>query len=535
MPQSNQFSRVFAHRSAECFFVIMCLFLTCVLRVAVIVTGNYSEVQAKQSRLTVSAGAVRGTVFDCNRVPITNAESKIMAAVSPTPRAVTAISGVIEGEELKSVLERLKSGKPVVCEVPYSIECDGIACTTVYKHNSSDTPAIHLVGYTDSENHGVSGLEAAYDSLLYRNTGVNFVYTTDGRGNVLEGIAPTVENDTSAAATGVVSTIDINIQHIAEEAAESLETGAIVIADAKTNKIRASVSVPTFDCTDISEYLNSTDSPLLNRALAAYSVGSVFKPCVAAAGIETEKSDYIYTCTGKCQIADRVFKCHKKEGHGTVGLKEAIAFSCNTFFYNFSDEIGGNVIYKTASVLSFGQKQKICDGIYTSAGSIPSAESLENPAALANFSIGQGTLSVSPVGMLNLYSAIASNGTYYRPSLVEGTLEGGSFKKYDIGSPTRVMKSDTAELLRQCLTAVIDEGTGTAAKPDTVTAAGKTATAQTGKFENGAEICEAWFCGFFPAEDPIYTVIVFSQNSNRQPLSCGEIFAQIANRIYALG
>ena len=65
----------------------------------------------------------------------------------------------------------------------------------------------------------------------------------------------------------------------------------------------------------------------------------------------------------------------------------------------------------------------------------------------------------------------------------------------------------------------------------TVSAAGKTATAQTGKYENGVEICQGWFCGFFPAENPRYTVTVFSENTKNQTKSCSEIFAIIADEV----
>ena len=64
-----------------------------------------------------------------------------------------------------------------------------------------------------------------------------------------------------------------------------------------------------------------------------------------------------------------------------------------------------------------------------------------------------------------------------------------------------------------------------------MSAAGKTATAQTGRYEKGKEICEGWFCGFFPAEEPQYTVIVFSENTEKQTKSCAEIFAAIADRL----
>lgn len=528
---SESFWGIFSKRSAVCFFLITALFFVSIMRVAVIATSDYSEVQTKQSSLRLTADSLRGTIYDCNMTPITNSSTKIIAAVSPTPRAVTAISSVLSGEERENVLERLKSGKPVLCEVPQMIECDGIACTAVYEHNSADTKALHLVGYTDSESHGVSGLEKAYDKYLYSDKKAAFVYTTDGGGDILKGIKPEIENDTAVIAAGVVSTIDINIQSVTEEAAKQIECGAVVIADVKTSKIRAMASVPSFDVTNLSDYLNAENSPLLNRALAAYNVGSVFKPCVAAAGIESGKGGFRYTCTGSTKIIDRYFKCHKLTGHGDMDLKSGLANSCNTFFYNFAFAVGGERIYNTASALGFGKSIDICGGLSTAKGSLPSPDSLSNIAYLANFSIGQGELLISPVAMLNLYCAVASDGAYNIPSVVEGTLSDGAFTPYKTGERTRVMKKETALKLREYLSAVIEEGTGMGAKPKTVSAAGKTATAQTGKFENGEEICAGWFCGYFPAENPKYTVIIFSENTKKQSATCGEIFANIADRI----
>ena len=159
---------------------------------------------------------------------------------------------------------------------------------------------------------------------------------------------------------------------------------------------------------------------------------------------------------------------------------------------------------------------------------------LENQAHLANFCIGQGDLLLSPVSMLTLYSAISTDGKYYTPSVVEGILNENGTTEYDIGKKTKAIEPETAKILREYLASVITEGTGEDAQPKTVTAAGKTATAQTGKFQNRKEIYASWFCGFFPKENPQYTVIVFSENSLKQTKSCAEIFADIADNITTL-
>ncbi len=519
-------------RAVVCFFMCIILFFVSVMRVATVSTTDFSQVRTTQNGIRLKISDNRGTIYDCNGARLTNSEEKIIAAVSPTPRAITAISGVLEEEKLKPVLERLKLGKPVLCEVPNKIECDGIVCTTVF--SDENTPSRHIIGYTDSDNRGVSGLEKAYDSVLYSEKDVSIFYTTDAKGRILEGIEPELTNSNKALTCGVVTTLDINIQSLAEELSQNIEKGAIIIADAKTGKIRACVSRPYFDRNYVELYLESENTPLLNRAINSYNVGSVFKPCVAAAGIENNKSLFSYECTGSCEIIDRYFKCHKLSGHGLLDLRGGLAFSCNTFFYNYAFDIGGNEILNTAKNLEFGNALKLCENIYTSKGNLPQKESLENIAHLANFSIGQGKLLLSPISILPLYCAIASDGEYYIPSIVEGTIKNGGFTEYDKGSPTRVFKKETCEILKDYLKSVLDEGTGMSAKPKTVSAAGKTATAQTGKFRNGREISESWFCGFFPVESPEYVAIIFSEDEEKQTKTCSEIFALIADQIASL-
>lgn len=532
--QERLFWRIFTLRSIICFFIIISLFLSCILRVAVISNSGYSQVQQTQSSIRLKISDLRGTIYDKNMFPITNSESKIIACISPTPRAITAISTVLNGEKLQSVLERLKSGKPVTCEVPREISCNGIICTKIFLHNTTKNFAIHTIGYTDSDGKGVSGIEKAYDEFLYSEKDAAVYFSCDGKGNILQGIEPKVENDTCVIANGVVSTIDINIQSIVEETADFLESGAIIVADAKTSKIRGIASRPDFDVSNITDYLETANSPLLNRTINAYNVGSAFKPCIAIAGVENKISNFTHNCTGSTEIIDRVFKCHKRDGHGIMNLSYALANSCNTYFYNFAFKIGGEYIYNIASNLNFGKQIKICENLYTAKGSIPTKEKLQNIAHLANFSIGQGDLLSSPISMLTLYSSIANGGSYYMPSIVEGTLKNGKFTEYNIGNATNVMSKKTSNILKKGLELVINEGTGTLAKPNTVTAAGKTATAQTGKFINGKEIYSSWFCGFFPCDKPQYTVIVFCEDSSKTEKECSEIFALTADKINAI-
>ncbi len=521
------YAKLFAKRSVISFFMVMLLLLTCILRVAVVATkSEYKQIQSNQSIYKIEISKPRGTIYDCNMVPITNSKTKTFAAVLPTPRAITAISQYIDVD----LIDALKKNMPAVCEIPEKISVQGISTTLVYEHTSSDMSACHIIGYTDSTGHGISGLELAYDDILYSEETVSAVFTTDGKCNALKGVDPYFENNLSAINNGVVTTLNINIQNITEKAISKLNSGCAIVADVNSSKIRALASVPTFDIENIADSLNKENSPMLNRTIASYSVGSVFKPCVAAVAIENGYTDKVFNCNGSLEIEKRKFKCHKSSGHGDIDLCNSLAQSCNCYFYDTALSLGAEKIYEITANLSIGFKIKIADNLYTASGNMPQLGQLNTQSTLANLSIGQGSLMASPVAMLNLYAAIASDGSYFLPSIVEKTVINGVENIYDTGNKTKVMQPSTAKQLREFLKSVITEGTGIEANPTLCTAAGKTATAQTGRYyDDGSEITNSWFCGFFPADEPQYVVIVMSDS--KSDVSTASVFAEIADGI----
>ena len=525
----KSFSYNFAARAAVCYFLILFLLLSCVVRVAVIDSQGLDLVCARQSEYRIKVKKLRGTIYDANMLPLTNNRKSILAVALPVPGASVAVSSVLPDGERQSFLNKLREDKPVVWEVPKKISADGVATTDIYK-TAGSTDACHIVGYLDGTGHGAAGIEAAYDSLLYDDAYLCAVVETDGKGRALGGTNPRFETESGAQANAVILTIDMNMQRAVSEAAKGISKGAVVVSEVKTGEIKALVSLPQFDTSDISSSLNDEDSPFINRALRSYSVGSVFKTCVAAAGIEMGLVSEGFNCTGSEYIVDRHFKCHNLSGHGILDLRQALAFSCNCFFYNYSKKTGGEPIYNMARKLNFGFPVKIADNLKTAAGKLPELVTLENPAFLANFSIGQGDFAAAPIALLPLYTAIANGGRYYLPSLVKRTIEGGKSTDYNKGKPTVAMSRKTADTIKEYLKDVITEGTATAANPKTVTAAGKTATAQTGRLDKeGKKINNSWFCGFFPAEEPEYVAVVLSEDGNTTETAA--IFAEIADRI----
>lgn len=527
----QDFEKSFNKRSLLCFVILVILFFVTGIKIYSVSTNtDYAATQISQATYRKTLGKLRGTIYDKNMIPLTNNKKTLYVAIPPTPDAIMNIKNFLSGTEKVKAIKELKENRVAICTPDYEPSNKNIAKTYIYKTDYTDFFYEHIVGYTDNDGHGVNGIEKAYDELLFSKKSADIVYSVSGKGKSLLGDSPYFQNDTSVINSGVVLTIDSKIQQIAYECSSRLEKGAIVIADANNGKIRALISKPSFSPDDLKNAVNDKNSPLLNRTLLPFSVGSVFKPCIASTAIENSFSDFEYTCLGKCQIDDRYFSCHEKQGHGQFNLCYALANSCNTYFYNLGILLGADKIQKTALKLSFGSSLKIADNIETDAGNITKLSNLKTNSSIANFSIGQGDILLSPINMLTLYLCIASDGTYNVPSVVEATVKNSKTTKYNIGNKTRVMNPSTAKMLRDYLREVVVSGTGQNGNSDKVNISGKTATAQTGRYIENREITNSWFCGFFPSENPKYVMIIMSDGLNHYPLTT--IFKNIAEKIY---
>lgn len=537
MKKTVKFS--FERRTAFCFFVIVLLLFICFLRIfSIILSPKYKVTASEGHHYIIDAGNLRGTIFDRNMHPITNAEEKTMAAVLPTPRSLAVLRGVLSDEEMLKVTEKIKEDKPFLITLPEEVTCDGIICFKVPENLGLEQNAVHLVGYCDASGHGVTGLQSAFDDLLNLDGKITVTYAKDGHSNILKGIDGVLENTSNVLNTGVISTLDINLQKILEDATKTIKKGCAIICEAKTGEILAAVSLPSFSPTNIEAATESPDSPLLNRIFCSYNIGSVFKPCAALSAMTSgAQNTFSHTCAGFVTIDGHTFNCHKLSGHGKVSLDSALALSCNTFFYKLSILTGAESLYKTATIFGFGSSITLCNKMSTYNESITPLKTLKaSNSALANLAIGQGELLASPLTLLNLYNAIANEGKYYTPTLIKGTMKNGKISEEKHTAPTRAMSKECAQNIKYYLNGVIEKGTGTKAKPENTTAAGKTATAETGwKNESGKLISQSWFCGFFPLEAPKYTVIILAEDSVSGGEDCAPVFKAIAEKITEAG
>lgn len=512
------------------------------LRLNSISRGGYALAGSSSASRTVEVADIRGTVFDCKLHPLVNCETAYTAAVRPTPSALAALGTALNQTELEAIEERLKKGKPLITELPSDFpESDDITVIRRKKRYGSRVLAQHIIGYTDSAGNGVCGIEKSFNALLESGSvRVKARFSTDAFGRVLLGEKIQVFNNNYEQKSGVVLTVDKKIQQLAEDSMDLLgiDKGAVVVMDVKTGAIRACASRPVYDPNKLAESLNSADSPFINRAFLAYSVGSAFKPVVAAAALESGiNRQFKASCTGSVTINGNAFHCHKEEGHGALDMNGGVANSCNVYFIRLAEQTGREALIETATKLGFGQSTVFADGLACAAGNLPEAAELDSAASVANLSFGQGALLATPVQIAAMMAAIANDGIYHEPYLIEGTTNSkGDFTEYSShGNQHRAISSGTARLLRGFLVSVVNDGTGKRAATPLMQCAGKTATAQTGRSTQDGEICNAWFAGYFPADKPQYSVAVFKEDGGEGAISCAPVFKSIAEGMFRAG
>ncbi len=523
----------FKLRSAICLSVVLILMFLCFTRVLAVMSDSKAVFNSFNS-IEIEIDSGRGNIYDKNGLRLTGGEEYFANVFLPNEKSIIKFVQETKGEEREKGLKTLRQNKPTVLFRKNKIFGSGIYSFPASKRYSDDLYLGQLIGYTDSENKGVYGLEKYFDDILYSNRGKTASFTVSASGEFLLGESPSIKNGNSKG--NLFLTIDKNIQKICVNSTAEMEKGGVVVSEISTGKILALVSKPGLVVDDLVSAINNKSQPFINRTLNAYSVGSVFKPVVAAAMLENNKGSFCYSCSGNTKILGIDFHCNNLNGHGKLNLKEAIAHSCNTYFFNGANTVSTSALHNIATSLGFGSSIDLSGGVKASAGKLTSLSELKKSKAnIANFSIGQGNIALSPLVLCNLYSAIANNGEYYTPHLVEGYTNNKKFISNKSSQKVVVFSKSTAATLKEYLIYALYTGTGKTAKPNYGGAGGKTATAQTGQYKSGKEILNSWFCGFFPADQPKYTVVVFCEDGISGSRDAAPIFKNIADQMFLLG
>ena len=486
----------------------------------------------------VTLGKTRGVIYDTNGKPLVDADSRYVAAVMPgadTAAQYAALAPHVTDTD--SLSTKLSGRRPFTVEVDAdTIAAEGVIVAKVATRYRDDSVAPHIIGYVNSDGKPVTGIEKALDPELSKGDGeVQAVFAVDALGRPLAGVAPTLRTKGGAGEGGVVLTLDRDIQIFTQQAAQKyLKTGAAVVMDISTGDVLAAASVPTFSQNNVGASVNAENSPLLNRLFSAYDLGSIFKISLCAEALENGISpDMTVNCTGSINISGRVFKCQKTSGHGVQNMEQGLSNSCNPYFITLGRMLGGDKILTMATRLGFGASVELAPGYKPAAGILPTAQELKIPAALANFSIGQGNFMATPVQVARMICAVAGGGVMPSPRLYKGTgdASGHVADAWSSGESKRVFTESIARQIQQFLISTVDVGTGKAAKPKVGGAGGKTGTAQTGWKVDGKTIDQAWFAGFYPADNPRYAIVVLSEAGESGGASAGPVFKDIADHL----
>jgi penicillin-binding protein 2 len=398
---------------------------------------------------------------------------------------------------------------------------------------------------------GRSGVEKSQDEFLRGEVGGELV-RVDVTG--YRRIDPALAKLRKAPRSGldIQLTIDMDLQQALEKSMINVE-GAAVVVDPRNGDVLALVSQPGFDpniffpgisTKNWNELLHDPSKPLFNRAASgSYAPGSIFKPIVAVAALENQQAEYgaTFQCPGYFEMSGITWRCAHRRAHGNIGFQDAIASSCNVFFYKLGRELGYDYTYHMAEALGLGRKTGIALA-HEHAGILPNDRWMREhwghgwrAGDTVNASIGQGAISVTPLQMALYTAALANGGTLHAPRLIAGKREPGR-RLFEYETPKMAQDlnwSDrTVQLIRTAMRDVVmsEHGTGRAAAVPGVSMGGKTGTAEYGRKEDRKY--RGWMIAFAPFESPRYAIAVVIDDARSGGSSAGPVIQNLFRHVF---
>lgn len=431
--------------------------------------------------------------------------------------------------------------------------------------------------YQPDDSIGRMGIERQFEAALRGKTGL-----TIERSNRSGRVLTTEQTREAAAGRDLVLSIDPTLERLAEtlldqtlarrvrRSPDEIENagGAVVAIDVNTGAILAAASAPRFDpnwfsgrdSAAIERSLEQPDRPLFDRAIRmAIPPGSTFKTLTAIALLEnqTVSPEETFYCQGylhqptrqRCMIYRR-----QQRGHESIALTEALAQSCNVYFFHFAEQMGPAPLVAWAEKFGFGAATGV-DFPGEAAGTLPNPATIREQHAHAwrdgdtlALAIGQGDLTATPLQIARLMAAVANGGRLVKPHVAlrfgmtadaNGTAsESGS----DADSPLPSGSTEAIEGLhpatlaavRRGLEHVVADPRGTGHRTvycETIDIAGKTGTAETG----GGREDHAWFAGYAPAEAPVVAFAIILEHSGSGSDAAGPIAKRLMQKMQSLG
>ena len=533
---------------------------------AQVIRNQESLLQSEENRLRqIPTAAPRGRILDRNNKPIAEnvvgysvallaqredtlkaTLDRLRTAINLTPkqyqdairrfhRDPTRPTVIIQDASLDivSVLEEHHMDFPslIIQSAPKRIYPNGTAVGALvgYISEISEGELANLAsaGYKPGQLIGKRGLEKQYEQELRGREGVQFV-EVDAKNRVVS-TGRARDAITPQEGPPLYTNIDLDLQEYMHSLfGDSLAAGAIAM-NPKTGEVLALYSSPSIDPNRFvggvpASYYDSLRTvprlPEYNKVTqSTQPPGSTFKLATSVMALEdsliTFDSHMPQSCNGFYYFGNRAWRCWRKEGHGSLSLTNAIAQSCDVYFYQLGQRLTLSRLVGGGISLGFDKKSGIdlpeenkprfptsvpeyFNQKYGPRGWTPGSTEL-------NMAIGQGENAQTVVNMARFYSALATDGTEPTPIIKKGTPK---LSKRITLSPEQIAQ------LRKAMMGVVSEGgTAAGAAIKGVKVAGKTGTAQTMRNDkNGKPLYWAWFAGMAPAEDPQIVVVVMVPN-----------------------
>ena len=401
-----------------------------------------------------------------------------------------------------------------------------------YPYNSL---AAQIIGFCGSDNQGLMGIEAKYDSELKGQNG-SIVKLTDAKGGNLDDEGE--EYVKAINGNDLILSIDATIQGIAEKYLEEAcidnvctDGGNIVIMDPNNGDILAMAGYPTYNLNDpyipmdsevsanwdnLSKEEKTAEQQKMwrNKAISdAYEPGSTFKLITSSASLEEKITDTDnggeFCCTGSITISGVTIKCWRYyRPHGSESLRQALMNSCNPVFIGLCQKLGVKTYYSYLNKFGFLRKTGI--DLQGEGGSIFLAEEKVGPVELGTIAFGQ-RFEVTPIQMITAVSSIANGGTYVVPRVVKGIVNSqtGEVKNIEPQKKETVISKETSEKVLSMMQSVVAEGTGKNAQVKGYSIGGKTGTSEDG-VNTGKYVTS--FVGVAPISNPKLVILITLYN-----------------------
>lgn len=514
-----------------------------------------------ENELAISANVFR-VDLDLNSLRDTTKKNKLtMEGIAPE---LAKILGM-ESKDVLSILTRKNSkGKSVgsailkrridkdiadkIVDFSASKKLRGIVITgDTKRYYPNNNLLANVLGHTNSDGNGLTGVELYYDKYLSGIPGINLSETDQKSENL-----PYKISDYTKPVNGkdVMLTIDEMIQYFCEKAAtqamvdNKANAVTIIAMNPKNGEILGMVNKPDYnpnDPWDLTKNFDENQKAWRNRAVSdTFEPGSIFKVVTATAAMEEKVVNDTdrFVCNGSNVVNGKVVKCWKTTGHGSQSFVDILKNSCNVGFMELGKRLGPEKLNKYIYLFGFGKKTAI-DLNGEALGIIRKTKDM-TPLDLAVTSFGQGN-TLSCVQYLTAFNAIANGGKLITPHVMKEIAAYDDLKNkkiiqaYSNFNERKIIDEAVAKQLRSYLEQVIENGGGKKAYIAGYHIAGKTGTAQkinsTGVgYAPGKYV--ASFAGMAPASDPQVTLLVSIDEPDPSNYYGGQIATVVAKQAF---